>query len=155
MPEKDPDRSVAKNRKAWHDYHIIQRYEAGLVLLGTEIKSIRAGHIGLRDSYAQFVDDELFLMNLSVGAYKDRGYASHEERRPRKLLLRSEELRKIRRQVEEKGNTVIPLSLYFKGPYLKVEIAVAHGKKEYDKRAQKEKAFMQRELQREFKNRRG
>ncbi|MBI5060514.1 SsrA-binding protein SmpB [candidate division KSB1 bacterium] len=154
MPEKEPEHVVAKNRKAWHDYHILQRYEAGIVLLGTEVKSVRAGHIGLRDSYAAFENGELFLFNLSISSYKDRGYTEHDERRRRKLLLHADELRKLRRQIDEKGNTLIPLQLYFKGRVLKAEIAVARGKKEYDKREQKEKAMMARELKRELKNRR-
>ncbi len=154
MPEKEPEKTVARNKKAWHDYHILQRYEAGISLLGTEVKSVRAGHIGMRDAYAAFEENELYLHNLSINPYKDRGYSTHEERRRRKLLLRKDELRKIRRQIEEKGNTIVPLQLYFKGPYLKVELAVAQGKKEYDKRAQKEKAQADRELRRELKNRR-
>jgi SsrA-binding protein len=154
MPEKEPDHVVAKNRKAWHDYHLLQRFEAGIVLLGTEVKAVRAGHIGLRDAYAAFENGELYLFNVSISPYKDRGYAEHDERRRRKLLLHAEELRKLRRQIEEKGNTIVPLLLYFKGPVLKAEIAVARGKKEYDKREQKEKAMMARELKRELKNRR-
>jgi SsrA-binding protein len=153
MPEKEPDKLVAKNRKAWHDYFILQCYEAGIALLGTEIKSVRAGHIGLRDAYAAFDKGELLLFNLSISAYKDRGYTEHDERRQRKLLLRKTELRKLLRQVQEKGNTIVPLQLYFKGPYLKVEIAVVKGKKEYDKREQKEKARMAREVQREVRDR--
>ena len=154
MPEKEPEHVVAKNRKAWHDYHILQRFEAGIVLLGTEVKAVRAGHIGLRDAYAAFDNGELFLFNVSISPYKDRGYSEHDERRRRKLLLHADELRKLRRQIDEKGNTIIPLQLYFKGRVLKAEIAVARGKKEYDKRDQKEKAMMARELQRELKNRR-
>jgi SsrA-binding protein len=153
MTEKDPDKLVAKNRKAWHDYFILHRFEAGIALLGTEVKSVRAGHVGMRDSYASFDKGELYLYNLSITAYKNRGYTEHEERRQRKLLLRKVELRKIQRQIEEKGNTIIPLQLYFKGPYLKAEIAVVKGKKEYDKREQKEKARMEREVRREFTDR--
>lgn len=155
MGEKEPDHTVAKNRKAWHDYEILQRFEAGIVLQGTEVKAVRAGHIGIRDAWAGFDEGgDLFVHNISIGAYQNAGYASHDERRKRKLLLRKDELRKLKRQVEEKGNTIIPLQFYFKGPYLKAEIAVARGRREYDKRAQKEKAFMQRELKRELKNRR-
>jgi SsrA-binding protein len=153
MEEKGPEKVVAKNRKAWHDYHILQRYEAGLSLLGTEVKSVRAGQIGLRDAYAAFENGELFLFNVSIGAYRDQGYATHEERRRRKLLLHRDELRKLARQVEEKGNTIIPLQLYFRGPYLKAEIAVARGKREYDKRHQKEEARVAREMDRELKSR--
>lgn len=153
MEEKGPTKIVAKNRKAWHDYHILQRFEAGLSLLGTEVKAVRAGHIGLRDSYAAFDNGELYLFNLSIGAYRDQGYVVHEERRRRKLLLHRDELRKLARQIEEKGNTIIPLQLYFKGAHLKAEIAVAKGKREYDKREQKEQARIARELDREMKSR--
>ena len=153
MEEKGPEKVVAKNRKAWHDYHILQRYEAGLSLLGTDVKAVRAGHIGLRDAYAAFENGELFLHNVSIGAYRDQGYATHEERRRRKLLLHRDELRKLARQIEEKGNTIIPLQLYFRGPHLKAEIAVARGKREYDKRHQKEEARVAREVDRELKSR--
>jgi SsrA-binding protein len=153
VEEKGSIKIVAKNRKAWHDYHILQRFEAGLSLLGTEVKAVRAGHIGLRDAYAAFDGGELYLFNVTIGAYGDQGSAGHEERRRRKLLLHGDELRKLARQVEEKGNTIIPLQLYFKGPYLKAEIAVARGKREYDKRRQKEEARMARELDREMKQR--
>ena len=143
---------VAKNRKAWHDYEILQRFEAGIALLGTEVKAVRAGHVGLADAYGLIEKGELFLFNVSISSYRDRGYATHEERRKRKLLLHRDELRKLIRQVEEKGNTIIPLQLYFKGPYLKAEIAVARGKKEYDKRQQKEEKRMDRELRRVIKD---
>ncbi|MBU0508802.1 SsrA-binding protein SmpB [bacterium] len=153
MGEKEPARLVAKNRKAWHDYHILQRFEAGISLLGTEVKSARAGHVALRDSYAAFEGGNLYLYNVSISLYSHRGYAEHEERRPRRLLLHRDELRKLARQVEEKGKTIIPLQAYFKGPHLKIEIAVAQGKRVYDKRRQKEEARMTRELDREMKKR--
>jgi SsrA-binding protein len=154
MEENPTLKVVAKNRKAWHDYFIVQRYEAGLSLMGTEVKSARAGHIGLSDAYASFEGNELYMYNVSIGAYRNQGYVGgHEERRRRKLLLHRDELRKLARQVEEKGNTIIPLQLYFKGPYLKVEIAVARGKRQYDKREQKEKARVAREVDREIKRR--
>ncbi|RPH94106.1 SsrA-binding protein SmpB [candidate division KSB1 bacterium] len=153
MQEKGPSKVVAKNRKAWHEYHLLQRYEAGISLLGTEVKSVRAGHVGLQDAYAAFEGNELYLYNVTIGAYRDRGYAEHEERRRRKLLLHRDELRKLARLVEEKGNTLIPLQLYFSGAHLKAEIAVARGKKEYDKRRQKEEARVAREVDRELKQR--
>ena len=153
MEEKGPSKVVAKNRKAWHEYHLLQRYEAGIALLGTEVKSVRAGHVGLQDAYAAFEGNELYLYNVTIGSYKDRGYAEHEERRRRKLLLHRDELRKLARLVDEKGNTLIPLQLYFSGPHLKAEIAVARGKKEYDKRRQKEEARVAREVDRELKQR--
>ena len=153
MADDRGQKIVAKNRKAWHDYEILQRFEAGIALLGTEVKSARAGHVSLTDAYGLIEKGELYLYNVSISSYKDRGSATHEDRRKRKLLLHSDELRKLTRQVEEKGNTIIPLQLYFKGPYLKAEIAVARGKREYDKRQQKEEARMDRELRRELKNR--
>ncbi len=153
MAEKEPDRLVAKNRKAWHDYEILQRFEAGISLLGTEVKAARAGHVSLRDAYAAFEGGNLYLYNVGISAYSHRGYTAHDERRVRRLLLNKDELRKLARQVEEKGNTIIPLQAYFKGPYLKIEIAVARGKRLYDKRRQKEEARMSRELDREMKSR--
>jgi SsrA-binding protein len=153
MDENAPVRVVAKNRKAWHEYTILQKFEAGIALKGTEIKSVRDGHVALTDAYAAFQEGELFLFNLNIGAYRHKGYTEHEEKRPRKLLLHKRELLKIQRQIEIKGNTIVPLQLYFKGPVLKVEISVASGKRQYDKREATEKARMDRELQREVKNR--
>jgi SsrA-binding protein len=153
MADEGPLKIVAKNRKAWHNYEILQRFEAGIALLGTEVKAVRAGHVSLADAYGMIEKGELFLYNVSISAYKDRGYSDHDDRRKRKLLLHRDELRKLTRQVEEKGNTLIPLQLYFKGPYLKAEIAVARGKREYDKRQQKEEQRMDRELQRAVKER--
>ncbi|MBU1921521.1 SsrA-binding protein SmpB [bacterium] len=153
MDENTPMRVVAKNRKAWHEYTILQKFEAGISLKGVEVKSVRDGHIALTDAYAAFEGGELYLNNLNIGAYRNKGYTDHDERRPRKLLLHRRELLKIARQIEIKGNTIIPLQVYFKGPRLKVEIAVATGKRQYDKREAKEKARMDREMQREIKNR--
>jgi SsrA-binding protein len=146
-------RYIARNRKAFHNYFILQRFEAGIVLLGTEVKSARSGAITLRESYALLDKGELWLHNLNIHLYDHRGYEEHEPRRRRKLLLQKRELRRIEQRIIEKGLAVIPLSLYFKGPYLKVELALVRGKRQYDKRAQKEKAQMQRELDREMKGR--
>lgn len=145
---------VAQNRKARHDYHIIQTYEAGIALLGTEVKSVREGHVNLRDAFARVQDGEVLLYSMGVNPYKNRGYTEVDERRVRKLLLNRTEIRKIQRQVLEKSYTVVPLSLYFKGQYLKVELAVVQGKREYDKRDAKEELRAKRELDREIKDRR-
>lgn len=145
---------VAQNRKARHDYHIIQTYEAGIALLGTEVKSVREGHVNLRDAFARVQDGEVLLYSMGVNPYKNRGYTEVDERRVRKLLLNRTEIRKIQRQVLEKSYTLVPLSLYFKGQYLKVELAVVQGKREYDKRDAKEELRAKRELDREVKNRR-
>ncbi len=145
---------VAQNRKARHDYHIIQTYEAGIALLGTEVKSVREGHVNLRDSFAKVENGQVLLYSLGINPYRNRGYTEVDERRVRKLLLNRAEIRKIQRQVLEKSYTLVPLQLYFKGQYLKVELAVVQGKREYDKRDAKEELRAKRELDREIKNRR-
>ncbi len=136
-------RSIVTNRKARHDYEILQTLEAGIVLTGTEVKSIRAGKLTMTDAYAAFPSKkthELLLMNLHISPYEFGNRENHEPLRPRKLLLHESELRKLRVMVEEKGLTLIPLSVYFSGSVIKVEIGVARGKKLYDKRqAEKEK----------------
>jgi SsrA-binding protein len=153
MDEKPAIRYVARNRKALHNYFIVHRFEAGIALLGTEVKSARTGALSLRESYALVEKNEVWLHNLNIHPYDHRGYAEHEPRRRRKLLLQSREIRKIQQRMLEKGLALIPLSLYFKGPYLKVELGLAQGKRQYDKRAQKEKAQLQRDLDREIKSR--
>ncbi len=126
--------SVAENRKAFHDYHILDTWEAGLVLLGTEVKSIREGRVNLRDSYARIEKGEVWLCNVNVSAYSHRGYADHEPMRQRKLLMRREEIRKLIGKTVEKGMTLVPLRMYFKGGRIKVAVGLAKGKKDYDKR---------------------
>jgi len=153
MDEKPAIRYVARNRKALHDYFIVHRFEAGIALLGTEVKSARTGAISLRESYALVEKNEVWLHNLNIHLYDHRGYTEHDPRRRRKLLLQAREIHKIQQRMLEKGLALIPLSLYFKGPYLKVELGLAQGKRQYDKRAQKEKAQMQRDLDREIKGR--
>lgn len=154
MEAKEGMKIVAQNRKARHDYHIIQTYEAGIALLGTEVKSVREGHVNLRDAFARVQDGEVLLYSMGINPYKNRGYTEVDERRVRKLLLNRIEIRKIQRQVLEKSYTLVPLSLYFKGQFLKVELAVVQGKREYDKRDAKEEQRMKREIDREIKNRR-
>ena len=151
MGPSSANRYIARNRKALYNYLILQRFEAGIVLLGTEVKSARAGAISLRESYGMLEKGEVWLHNLSIQLYGNRGYTEHDTRRRRKLLLQKREIRRIEQRMMEKGFALIPLSLYFKGPYLKVEIALARGKRQYDKRAQKEKAQIQRDLQRDIK----
>ncbi|MCL4304697.1 SsrA-binding protein SmpB [bacterium] len=154
MEASDSVKIVAQNRKARHDYHIIQTYEAGISLLGTEVKSVREGHVNLRDAFARVQDGEVLLFSLGITPYRNRGYTEVDERRVRKLLLNRSEIRKIQRQVLEKGYTLVPLQLYFKGQYLKVELAVVQGKREYDKRQTKEEQQAKREIDREIKKHR-
>jgi SsrA-binding protein len=127
-------RNVAENRKARHDYHILETWEAGVALLGTEVKSIREGRVNLRDSYARVEKGEVWLMNVHISPYSHRGYAQHAELRERKLLLHSHEIRKLAGRVAEKGLTLVPLEVYFKDGRVKVALALAKGKQAHDKR---------------------
>jgi len=140
------EKTIAINRKARHEYHIEETVEAGLVLTGTEIKSIRAGRVNLQDSFAQVKDGEMWLFNVHVAPYEQAGYATHDPRRPRKLLLHRRQIRQFAIDVQTKGYTLVPLRLYLKDNRAKVELALAKGKKIYDKR----EAIAQRDAQREM-----
>src|SRR4029077_20283751 len=137
--------SVAENRKAFHDYHLLETFEAGPVLRGTEVKAIREGRVNLRDSYARVEDGEVFLYNVHISPYSHRGYADHEPLRRRKLLLHRDEIRKLVGKTTEKGMTLVPVRMYFKKGRVKVAISLAKGKKDYDKR----ETIKQREADRE------
>ena len=125
---------VATNRKATHDYSIEDRFEAGIALLGTEIKSIRAGQANLREGYVQPRGDELYLVNVHISPYDPAGHEGHDPLRQRKLLLHRKEIVRIQTKLSEKGYTLIPLRVYLKNGRAKVEIALARGKRQYDKR---------------------
>ena len=127
-------KAIAQNRKARHDYHIEDVYEAGLVLVGTEVKSLRAGRASLVDGYAVVKDGELWLQGVHIPEYTEGTWTNHEPRRARKLLLHGHEIDKLIGKTRESGLTLVPLSLYFKDGKAKVEIALARGKKNYDKR---------------------
>ena len=131
---KDSRKLVASNRKARHDYLIEDTYEAGLVLMGTEVKSLRMGRASLVDGYAAWRGDELWLEGVHIPEYVQGTWTNHTPRRRRKLLLHKDELARIQRKSSETGHTIVPLSLYFKDGKAKVEIAVAKGKRQYDKR---------------------
>ena len=137
--------SIAENRKAFHDFHLLETFEAGLVLLGTEVKAIREGRVNLRDSYARVEGGEVFLYNVNISPYSHRGYADHEALRRRKLLLHRDEIRKLIGKTVVKGMTLVPVRLYFKHGRVKVAVSLAKGKKEYDKR----ETLKQREVERE------
>jgi len=122
------------NRKARHDYFIIETLEAGIVLKGTEVKSLRQGNANLQDSYADLRNGEVWLEGMHINPYEHGNINNHEPRRKRKLLLQKKQIRKLIGGLKEKGLTLVPLSVYFKGPYAKVELALARGKKSYDKR---------------------
>ena len=141
---------IAQNRKARYDYSIEDTFEAGLVLMGTEVKSLRAGRASLVDGYAEIVDNEVWLHNAHIPEYMQGTWNNHSPRRKRKLLLHRHEIDKIERRVNERGLTLVPLSMYFKDGRAKVEIALAKGKKSYDKRQAIATRDAQREATREF-----
>jgi len=145
---------IAENRKAFHDYHLIETFEAGIVLLGTEVKSIREGRVNLRDSYARVEDGEVFLYNVNISPYSHRGYADHEPLRRRKLLLHRDEIRKLIGKTVEKGMTLVPVRLYYKNGRVKVAVSLAKGKKEYDKRETVKRREADRETRAAIKSRR-
>lgn len=126
---------ISNNRKARHDYHILDRYEAGIVLTGTEIKSIRSGQVSLRDGYAVVENDEAWLNNVHIAPYESGSHQNHEPRRRRKLLLHRREINRLAGRLREKGLTLVPLRLYLKNNRAKVELGLAQGKRQYDKRA--------------------
>lgn len=134
MAREQGTKIVAQNKKARHDYHIEATYEAGMVLVGTEVKSLRAGRASLVDGFAEIDNGEAWLLNVHIPEYSQGNWTNHASRRKRKLLLNRHEIDKIERRVNEKGLTVVPLSLYFKDGRAKVEIALAKGKKTWDKR---------------------
>ena len=139
------ERLIADNRKARHDYHVFDICEAGIVLLGTEVKAIREGRVSLRDSYGRVEQGEVFLHNLHVSPYSHRGYSEHEPLRRRKLLLTKPEIRKLSSKTLERGFTLVPVRMYFRRGLVKVAIGVAKGKKTYDKR----ETIRRREVDRE------
>ena len=146
MPGKDvSEKLIASNKKAYHDYFVLQKLEAGIALTGTEVKSLRDGKAQLKDSYVQFEGSEAFLFAAHITPYTHGNRENHDPERRRKLLLHKREIEKLRAQVVEKGLTVVPLRLYFKGGKVKAEIAVVRGKKLYDKRATERKRELDRE----------
>lgn len=143
-----PVKIVCQNRKAYHDYEILETYEAGLVLKGTEVKALRQGKANLKDSYVIIKDEEAYLLNCHISPYSHGNIMNHDPLRTRKLLLHKKEILKLMGKAAIKGYTIIPLKIYFKGPWAKVEIALARGKKIYDKRAKIKEKEMEREIAR-------
>jgi len=141
-----PIRVVTNNKKARHDYHIIDTIEAGIALKGSEVKSIREGKVNLQDAYARFKKGELWLIGMHISPYKQAAFEQPDPRRDRKLLLHKRELKRLFRKTEEKGVTIVPLKIYLKKHLVKVELGIARGKKLYDKRA----AIAERDQKREM-----
>jgi SsrA-binding protein len=152
--EKQPIKVVAENRKARHNYNIEDKYEAGIVLAGTEVKSLRMGKANLKDSYARIKNGEVFVYQIHIGAYPFAYFDNHDPLRPRKLLLHDYEIKKLYGKVNEKGYSLIPLRLYFKGGKAKLSLALARGKQSHDKRETIRRRDQKRELDRERKNNR-
>lgn len=141
-------RIISQNKKAFHDFEISDKYEAGIVLLGTEVKSLREGRANLKDSYAKVKKNEVFLYDLHISPYSHASYENHEPERVRKLLLHRLEIKKLLGKTQERGFSLVPLKMYFKDGKVKVEIALAKGKKEYDKRESIKRKEENRELDR-------
>lgn len=150
---KDNIRVIARNKKARHDYHIEETYEAGIILKGTEIKSIREGKVNLKDSFALVEDGEVFLYNMHISPYSHGNRENHDPERKRKLLLNKSEIRKLIGRTAMKGYTLVPLSIYIKRNLAKIELALARGKKVWDKREDIAKRTAEREIERAFKDR--
>ena len=148
MAEEEKIRVVATTRKAWHNYEILEKYEAGIELIGSEVKSVRAAKISFKDAFASIKRAEVILYNFHIAPYDKASHFSHEPERPRRLLLHRREIRKIQAKIEEKGLTLVPLKVYFMGRYAKIELGVARGKRKYDKRQTIAKREADRDMQR-------
>lgn len=148
------EKIVAKNRRAEHDYIITSRYETGIQLQGTEVKSLRTGKCSLQEAYAGFKahkDDELYIFNLHISEYEQGNIQNHEPKRPRKLLMHKREIFKLKRETSEKGMTLVPLMIYFSGPFAKIELGVAKAKRKYDKRHALKEKELKKEMRKKFK----
>lgn len=143
---------IAQNKKAYHDYFVIEKLEAGIELFGTEVKSLRLGQVNLKDSYCSFKENEIFILGMHISPYEKGNIFNKDPLRPRKLLLHKKEILKLFTQVKQEGMTVVPLSLYLKNAKVKVEIGLCKGKKLYDKRESIAARDAQRNIRREFAN---
>ena len=148
MSEQDKIKIITSNRKANFEYSILSKYEAGVVLFGTEVKSLRDSKVNIQDSYGRIINDEVWLINASINEYKFGNINNHDPLRNRKLLLNKREIRKIKQELQEKGLTLVPLKIYFKGSKIKIELGIAKGKKLYDKRESIKKRESERKLSR-------
>ena len=149
--KKTSGKIIAQNKKAWHDYFVDEKYEAGIALFGTEVKSIRAGQVNLKDSYCSVKNGELFVLGMHVSPYEKGNIFNREPRRERKLLMHKREIMKINGMLTQKGYTLVPLSLYFSGKNVKVELGLCRGKKLYDKRDSIAAKEVNREIDRKMK----
>ncbi len=153
MGRTGSNKAIASNRKARHLFHIIETIEAGLILEGTEVKSVRAGNVSLGDSYATERGGAIYLLNCHIGPYEEAGLRNHEPLRPRKLLLHQRQIKKLVGKIARKGFTLVPLSIYFRGDYAKVELALCRGKQRGDRRDEARDREASREIDREMARR--
>ncbi|MCK9557707.1 MAG: SsrA-binding protein SmpB [Candidatus Cloacimonetes bacterium] len=153
MPEKDDDiKIIANNKKAWYDYELEEFIEAGIVLSGTEVKSLRGGNTNLRDSYGYIKDFEIFVSGMHISHYEKGNINNVDPDRDRKLLMHKNEIRRLVMKMQQKGFTLVPTKVYFRGNKIKIELALAKGKKNYDKRDDLHKKEADREIQRKMKD---
>ena len=153
MDKKSSGKIIAQNKKAWHEYFVEETYEAGIELFGTEVKSIRAGRVNLKDSYCSIDGGELFARQMHVSPYEQGNIFNRDPMRPKKLLMHKKEILKLFGLVAQKRYTLVPLQLYFKGSHVKVQLGLCRGKKLYDKRDSIAKAESDREIERRLKDR--
>ncbi len=153
IPKKLGVKSIAQNRKAYHDYFIEEKFEAGIELFGTEVKSLRAGHANLKDSFCAVKNGELFAYGVHISPYEKGNIFNRDPLRPKRLLMHKKEIRRLAARTQQDGLTLIPLSLYFKDSLVKVELGLARGKKLYDKREASAQRDAQREIDRTMKER--
>lgn len=151
---KTDSKSIAQNKKAYHEYFVLEKYEAGIALYGTEVKSLRLGAVNLKDSYCEIKDGELFALGVHISPYEKGNIFNREPLRPKKLLMHKREIIRLFSKVKEDGLTLIPLALYFSGSHVKVEIGLCKGKKLYDKRETDAKRQASRDIDRAMKDRR-
>ncbi len=151
--KKDTQKIITQNKKAYHDYFVEEKYEAGIALAGTEVKSIRGGGVNLKDSYCSFENGEIFAVGMHISPYEQGNIFNTDPMREKKLLMHKREIMKLRGLVEQKGYTVVPLSLYFSGSHVKIELGLCRGKKLYDKRDSDAKRSAEREMDRHMKDR--
>ncbi len=151
MAKKSQERVVARNRKARHEYHLTEQTEAGIALTGTEVKSVRAGKVQLKDGFVEFRDGEAYLCSVHISPYTHGNRQNHDPERPRKLLLHQREINRLYGRTQAKGYTVVPLSMYLKDHLVKVEVALAQGKKLYDKRQTERERELDREARQAMK----
>ena len=148
---KTNSNNIATNKKAFYEYDIFDKYEAGIVLKGSEVKSIRENKVTIKESYIRVKDNEIFIIGMNISKYSHEGYSTHDPAREKKLLVHKYEIKKIKEQVEERGKTIIPLNLYYKDGRVKIQFAIAKGRKIWDKRNYKKEQDIDREIDRSMK----